>query len=780
HKGKMKGKYIDLQKKILKNEELSLIYSKYQEELRKQKVYDFEDMIIEVLRTLKKEKDLLLTLQEKYQYVLVDEHQDTNNAQNKILEMLLNFHDNPNIFVVGDEKQAIFRFQGASLENFYYFKHLYPKAVLINLEENYRSTQRILDLAYDVQKKDQKLKASLRKDDHAIEVAALPDTSKEMKYVADSIKNKKGEIAVLYRDNKDAYDLIPFLESENIPYVIESDTSIFEEPIIKKTLILFEAIWNFGDDLLLSKVLHLDFFGIRSLDIFKIIRSADRKRKKLLADIITSEKEIKDLGVEDVDKALSLGEKLSSWSKKARNEDLIKLSSEILHDSGIIKEAAGEDVDQSLSAIEILYEEIKKVASTEGNLGDFLDYVKSVMEHNILIKKRKSTTSPDKVRLMTVHRSKGLEFDHVFLIHASDKHFGGRSGRKRREKLPLLPRVYRLLDKEVGDDGDDDRNLFYVALTRARETITITYPKEVLGREVLPTVYIEDLRDDLVSRIDIDVEVEKIPKITRKEKSISKEFVRELFIKQGLSVTALNNYLKSPWQYFYQNLIRIPQVPNKHQSYGTAIHRSLKELFEGLKKGEDVGKEELMLIFHKNLESEWFIDHDEDEARVKGDKALSAWFEEYSDRWNTNTLNEFRISGVILSDEIRLVGVLDKLEFLSETEVNVVDYKTGKPKTRNQILGKTKDSNGDYFRQLIFYKILLENSKYDFVEGEIDFIEPDSRGLMHKEKFTVSDEDVLDLKKQIIEVSGEIMDLKFLDTPCDPEKCSYCDLVDLI
>jgi len=147
YKGRMKAKYSNLRRQIEKNRELALVYRYYQDELLKQRFYDYDDMIMETLRSFKESPDLLNLLQEEYQYILIDEHQDTNNAQNRLIELLANFHSSPNIFVVGDEKQAIFRFQGASLENFYYFKNLYPDAELIILKKNYRSQQTILDAA---------------------------------------------------------------------------------------------------------------------------------------------------------------------------------------------------------------------------------------------------------------------------------------------------------------------------------------------------------------------------------------------------------------------------------------------------------------------------------------------------------------------------------------------------------------------------------------------------------------------------------------------------------
>ena len=162
HKGKMKGDYQKLFKTIVKNQEAAIVYDAYQKKLRKKKLYDYSDMIMEVMQALSVNGDLLLNLQEQYQYFLVDEHQDTNNAQNKILELLCNFHPSPNLFVVGDEKQAIFRFQGASLENFTYFKKLYRDAKLVILDNNYRSTQAILNVAENIIPGQKKLQADTK------------------------------------------------------------------------------------------------------------------------------------------------------------------------------------------------------------------------------------------------------------------------------------------------------------------------------------------------------------------------------------------------------------------------------------------------------------------------------------------------------------------------------------------------------------------------------------------------------------------------------------------
>src|SRR6185503_6229928 len=148
YKGMMQGKYVQTDKRFKRDVELLELYRAYEAALMEQHVYDYEDMLLEVIRALRHDTDLLLTLQEEAQYVLADEHQDVNESQNQLLELLVSFHDHPNIFVVGDEKQAIYRFQGASLDNFLYFKNRFPDAVLIALKNNYRSTQPILDASH--------------------------------------------------------------------------------------------------------------------------------------------------------------------------------------------------------------------------------------------------------------------------------------------------------------------------------------------------------------------------------------------------------------------------------------------------------------------------------------------------------------------------------------------------------------------------------------------------------------------------------------------------------
>jgi DNA helicase-2/ATP-dependent DNA helicase PcrA len=815
HKGKMKSAYQDLKKQIEKNRELALVYKKYEEKMAENKYYDYNDMIMEVLKMLKEDSDLLLRLQENHQYILVDEHQDTNNAQNKILELLANFHETPNLFVVGDEKQSIFKFQGASLENFYYFKHLYPSAKLINLTENYRSTQTILDSAHSLIAGKEKLSANTKEKEKKIHFYTFPDDASENYFIASSIgqKIKEGEpassCAVLYRNNSDAFAIADMLSSFGIPYVIESDQDILRDSFIKKFVKIIRAVNNFGNDDILAEALHLDIFELSPLDLVRVIRSAKDKKKYDLYDIISNKEKMLDkMPLENKNGFLEVYGKLSHWVTSSKNDDLVVCLEKILRESGLLTLAMSHSPEK-LEIINTFFEEGRALekSNPSARLSDFCEYLDTIEKHNLSIK-IKAKVLGDAVRLMTAHRSKGLEFDYVYIVGAYDGHWGNKS---KREILKLLPAVYSLIKEKKENDFDyfdgesdsEERRLFYVALTRAKKEINISYGSfSSDGRERVPSQFVGEIDqnfievavpDEFVQKFSKEKEIlfkEKIVKPTKEDyKEKYKDFIREKFASQGLSVTALNNYLKSPWLYFYRNLVRLPEPQNKSQIYGTVIHAVLQSFFDTLKY-EDPGKEFLLQKLEERLSSEVLKDSEREDLLDKGYKTLDAWYESNKGKFHKDVLTEFRVNGVYLSPEVRLTGVLDKVEFIdgSDRHVRVVDYKTGKPKSEKVVRGETKDSDGGYYRQIVFYKLLLQlysDGKYIMDEGVLEFVEPDEKGKFTKHTFSPSDEEVENLKAEILRVSDEILNLKFWDTECDPKDMGegnekYCGLVEEI
>lgn len=809
HAGKMKGKYTDLQKQIEKNQDLSVIYRMYQDRLHAEKAYDFDDMIMELLRALRENEDLLVSLQEEHQYVLVDEHQDTNNAQNKILERLVNFHDNPNLFVVGDEKQSIFRFQGASVENFFYFRDQYPEAKLITLQQNYRSTQTILHAADSLIPASQALQSNNGSPEKQIGIAEFEDEKQEHVYIAERIMDviesgvEPSEIAVLYRNNKDAFPIAAVLEKHGIKHVIESDNDILSIPVVQDVLRLLEAVEAFEPESF-ARLLYAEFIGLDPFDVTRIVRSAQQKRKKMLVDILASEKDLKDIGVskESIPICVDLAAKIKTWKQASQTKTAVSFLEQMLRESGVLENImAKPEPAEALDAIDAFFDIARSLerANADATATDLWQHVVLLRQHDLNIKTKKGSSKTGFVRLMTAHRSKGLEFEHVFIPGVVDGVWGNA---KKREMLPLLEDVYKMTDTDVEVDSqqtDDERRLFFVALTRAKHAVMLSYATmRGDGRETLPSQFIGEIKQEHVEMVDTTDFVSSWPEkqsVLFKENIVAglqnkeyaeqmKEFIREKLFSQGLSVSALNNYLKSPWLFFFRNLVRMPSAQTRSQIYGNAVHDTLEHFFNiGKQQGGDPGVATLLELYEKKLQSQTVSKHDYDELLQKGLSSLENWYKERSETWTFDVRNEFRINGVHLrgdTENIRLTGILDKLEFVSDAHVRVVDYKTGKPKTEGQVRGTTKDSDGEYYRQLIFYKLLLRyfaDGQYVMDSAQLEFIEPDTKGGLRHYEFAISDEEVDELENLIEKVVEELLSLSFWATEPSEHDEEYHELI---
>ncbi len=809
YKGAMKGKYLEKQRNIQKQEELLAVYGEYQKLLQEKKLYDFADMLLEVIAAFLKNRDLLLRIQEVYQYVLIDEHQDTNTAQNRLIELLCDFHQNPNLFVVGDEKQAIFRFQGASLENFLYFQKLYPGAILINLEDNYRSTQTILNAAGSLIKKNITsdiikkidLKSTTNYQQEKIKIAKFNDFFAEYYFLAEDIaeKIKQGvllkEIAVLSRNNRDLLALVEVLEQKGVPFNIEADLNIFTDPQIKKLLLLFKAIQNFGDDLLTIMVLHIDYLKIEPLDLYKIIKHTKASGQSII-ESISSPKILAEIKIEEREKLIKFANLLSDWKVFLANDSLENLFVKVLNESGLLDHIIR--LPNSLELVDkitSLFEEIKLQTSKnpQFSLEDFLDYLDLLKEHDLLVKRPTKTALREGIRLMTVHKSKGQEFEYVYIINAFDTHWGNMRKRAKGINIPWEYFGVKLkLPLEI-EENEDERRLFYVSLTRAKKGITISYSTHSLeGKEQIPSQFISEIDDQFKQFLDtnefnqqfsLKKEIIFTPKKASSESLINnQEFFKQVFLERGLSVSGLNNYLKCPWRFFYRNLLALPQEYDRNQIFGRAIHKALSRYIQDIPKGR-ANNLKLIEAFVDALAKEPLKQKDFDDLLKKGQLILQSYFDQRLTSLKKGVESEVVIKGVRLTQNIKLNGVIDLVEKKEKGEVIIYDFKTGKPKTRGEIEGSTVGSSGDYLRQLVFYKLLIDNyynGRLKVKEGVIDFIESDVKGKIRSESFEISQDQVKELEQLILEVSGKIINLEFWDSRCNEKDCQYCQLRQLM
>lgn len=780
-KSKVKNEYSTIEKNI----ELGHIFEKYQEKLKELKYYDYSDMIIEVLNTFQEDEDLLRQIQEQYQYFLVDEYQDTNTSQNKVLELLANYHNDPNVFIVGDPKQAIFRFQGASIYNFKHFKELYPSAIEISLVENYRSSQLILDSAYDFLQKDKKLKSQNKIDDKKIQIYALKNPTIEAYFIYKKIKEliekgvNKNDIAVLYRNHKDADELVDILEKFKITFSIKKKTNILNDLDVQKILLILNAIFYYGDEEFLFKCLHIDFFEIDPMDIYKIINYCN-KNKINGYDFI---KQCHQLELADKNKIIELYDKLKKWKILANNELFINLFDNVVNDIKLFNYLGKNDsFVYKIDKIDGFFDWIKKISKIEKNfkLDDFIKYLNIINENSIDLNKDSIAGNVDGVKLMTAHHAKGLEFDYVFVINLNENKW---EGKRVYSRLKLLPEVYQV-DKD--DCQSEEFNLFFVCLTRAKKQIFITYSDEDKDSTILlPSSFISQLKDDHKEIATLDIEKEFkdektnfIFKQTKKHTIKDKELIKEIFEKNGLSATAFNNYLECPWKYFYRNLFRIPEIQNRALIKGNAIHYALKDFFNRYKDEGRPEKSFLIDRFYYHLHLFPLGDRDFKKIFEEGKKSLSNYYDEYPVFWE-NILNEFVIQGINLDENVHITGNIDKLEILKNNHVNVIDYKTGKAKTKNEILGKTKSKDENYYNQLKFYGLLLkyyQNGKYIMEKGILDFVEASGHKKPQRHEFIITKEEIDQLEEKIKKIGQEIVNLEFWNRFCNNKECKYCQL----
>ena len=822
YKGKMKGKYITLKNKITKNKEFIIVYQQYQDKLKSEKFYDFEDMVFYVLDCISKNEELRLILQEKYQYLLVDEHQDTNTSQNKIVNFLVEFYaPNSNIFVVGDEKQAVYRFQGASLENFLYFKKIYPQAQLITLKSNYRSSQIILDGATDLILNNSKtnllfkelLNIDVKNDDLyspnlygesyydnlPINIVQCIDDNSEYLYIANTIKQqiqsgvKPRQIAIIFRNNKDAFPFVETLARLQISYSLEISQNILKDIIIQKFILLIRTVQNIGNDDLLIKTLHIDFFKINPLDIYRIIEYA-KKIKKTLWDCLIDksyEKEIEIIEKNQIEKCVLF---LFDSNQMANNEPFDRFFINLFYKSGLSEYInTHENYIEMINKINTLYENLK-IQIYNNNLYNIETFIKDIElyeKYDIAINKGSITAYKDGVRIMTAHKSKGLEFDIVYIPNVYDGHWGNK---RKRGQFVSLPWSYLTIqnDTALDDENEDERRLFYVAMTRAKKQIFMTYSQtNSNGKNNILSQFVQEISDKNKVFIDITTEnniFQKVeenftysyPKKSSSLKDIieNKNYFLHLFRTKGLSVSGLNNYLSCPNKYFLRNLIGIPDAKNEQLIFGSAIHHAIDTYIKNRFSYDFVFD-----TFVKYLKSQTLTSQEYERLVRRGNLALESFYNKKMTLWDDRREGEFTIKGIRFDEDIFLNGKIDMIVQNDDKSTAVYDFKTGKPKSEGFIIGSNKSSNGDYKRQLVFYKILFDrykNGEIKVSSGVISFVEQNEHGEHKDYEFEINDEEVKELESLIRQSADEIVNLSFLGKYCGDDNCQYCKIIKMI
>ncbi len=772
-KGELKGEAL---KRIEKCERTILfgnVYKLYETRKKEEKLLDFDDLIYELLTALHNDNLLLRLLQESFLYVLVDEHQDTNNTQNLIVRHLADFFEAPNLFVVGDEKQAIYRFQGASVKNFLDFKETWKTMETITLASNYRSHQDILDAAFkliehnytDEEHKDLRVELASYAS-HAkkpIDIHIANDAETEEALIIETLKKilneSNDDIALITRSNADVVRLLSLCESADIDATAERGIDIFSHP-------LGQAFFS------LSKFLH------------------DPSQIEALAETIASgmwnlpfEKRVEYLRLIRKSEATEVLKNIPIFDQLTRlkNEQTpLQFISSIADLSGFQDVAA-----QTILGTEIwrglwnLAQEITSTGINDPNilLNRLLAYQTSAEKKTIKIK---TGGIKSRITILTAHSSKGLEFDRVLIPFATEESWV----HKRRSSYFVFPQ-----EKEEEDNLRDERRLFYVAMTRARKHLYITLSSEDReGNPLSPVRFIEEMGSEHVKASEVAHQSlphkkEKPHDHQKREETQAIEYTKRVLIEKGLSVTALNHFLNCPQKFYKSSILKIPEAPTPSSERGSAMHEAIARVWN-TRDGSRIMNYELCRKTIEEVATN-YISHS---LLPKFEKEII--FEEIKEQAPLiakSLANHFNEEGVVkvekwvetsyktVHSEIILHGKLDTT-IERGNKILVFDYKTGEAMSENEIRGKTKNSTGDYFRQLVFYRLLLESQgsiKKEILPSLV-FIKPDSKGECRVIQLPIEQTDIDQIKSDIDSVVEAVWSGNLLSMKCEKEDCRYC------
>ncbi len=803
------------------------LFSQYQKALKEKGRYDYNDMITWIVKGFNENEELLAQYQEQFLYILVDEYQDTNGTQNEVLQLLTSFWDEPNVFIVGDDDQSIYRFQGANLRNIMDFYHQHKATVKsIVLSENYRSSQNILDgaecvithnterLTEEIPQLKKHLTArhtQLAKSQVQPQIIEYYNTSHEEVGIVQALTDLHdqgedlSEIAIIFAQHRQSENIIALLEQKNLPYSIKEFTNILDLPIVQNLLKLLRYINDefkkpYSGESFLFHCLHFDFFELNTRDITLLSLARTQSKSQQLTpltlrEICSNPKVLKEIHTQtpltQKEKIEILGKNIEKWISAIPNSTLPHLIEKIYAESGLLTSVMNSpDRIWLMQVITTFFNFAKSETQKTPNitLDQWLKLIDQMEVHGIALPLNRVTYAKKGINLLSAHGSKGLEFKHVFLMGCTKK-IWDQKGRSFGYKFPDT-----LTRSNDGSHIEEARRLFFVALTRAKEFLHISYPaKDHNEKEFEPSRFVVELQEGTstqpqkVSCPDDEIleyhhQLLSPPPHTALQ-TAETQHLEELLKTYTMSATHLNKYLRCPVTFYYENILRIPAAMNEYMSFGNAIHYALEHLFKKAKKEASFAPKETLLEYFKKSMNHLkgsFTPEQFKKRNDYGQKVLTEYYDQYFSTWNTTVSLEYHIHNSSFG-EIPLSGRFDKIEFLTPDTINVVDYKTGKFSNAREKLARPNDKNpdgGDYWRQMVFYRILLDGEKrnpWTMVSGEIDFVEKDERSdKFQKAQIPITAEDITLVQNQIKEVYQKIKAHQFAHG-CNKEDCQWCN-----
>jgi DNA helicase-2/ATP-dependent DNA helicase PcrA len=614
------------------------------------------------------------------------------------------------------------------------------------------------------------------------------------------------EIAVLYKENKYGEEIAHFLQQRNIPIYSKRTANLFDQVLIQQIIKILDYLaceWdqpNEGANLLFE-ILHFKWWHISPITIAVLTTesnqlkysSPDKSYRQILIEKTQDAQTslFEQGGIAAVGKAMTVLEDLIS---QIPNVTLLNLLEQILQKTNIIQEVlTGVDKNYELAIVSHFFDFIKEETHRHPTLDvtSLVAMLKLMRREAIRLPLPITTGNEAGVNLLTAHGSKGLEFKYVFLA-GTNAHYWEKKRSTANAGYTLPDTVLSSL--EHANDKEELRRLFYVAITRAKQNLTISYSQyKSDGKEAEPSQFIIEViegKEASIQKIELPSEVKATYTLLRLQSApkpeiqqLEDDFITPKLEKFSMNVTALNNYLKCPLHFYYNSLIRVPSGKSEATTFGSAVHDALNKLFKKMQEANNVFPATQTLVqdfnYYMNRHREAFTNQEFKDRKELGETVLIKYYDRYVNEWNKVVTTEYRINNVVVKD-IPLKGAIDKIEFNGK-QVVVIDYKTGNIENAREKLQAPNEKNplgGDYWRQAVFYKILLNHhpKNWEVVSAEFDFVEPNKKKLFEKIAISISDADITTVSQQIQMVWEKIQNKDFY-TGCGKEDCHWCNFV---
>jgi len=802
----------------------------YQAALTAQGLYDFDDMILQAIDVLERTPELKYSLQERYQYLLLDEFQDTNAAQLRLVALLTDNPANegrPNVLAVGDDDQAIYAFQGAQYSNMRDFAELYRGVMVVNLSENYRSPAAIVETARRVSEQIterleqqfpelNKTLVAVKDSQPVIERREFLSDIAQHAWIAKRIhqliadKVPADEIAILAPKHRFLEPLVPYLRELEVPVRYEKRENILEAPVVRqlitmaKLVLALERRDDAAANALWPTVLSYDFWNLPTADIWKLSWQAADTRvawSRLLLDH-DAFREPALLFLTLADQAAT--ETLETMLDRLIGNDVVNvdlaagtLVRSPLRDFYLAHEDITSDLLYStLTELTVLRAKLREHQSGRNqtlSLADLLSFVAAYEAAD----ERMVNTSPyadaaESVQLLTVFKAKGLEFRHVFLVACQDEVWGSTS-RGQSNKLTLPANLAPI--RHAGSTDDERLRLLFVAITRAKQGLYLTsYRRTYAGQATRRLKYFVEIEQP-----DGSFEIEIVPEPYRRIRSDDtqppaltelernwqqrhllpnhelKQILCDRLKYYQLSPTHLTTFLDlehaGPQSFYLHTLLRFPAAPSANGVFGTAIHESLEWLQLRLNQTKQLpALAKVQTYFEERLERQRLSAAQTALEIERGRAALEAYLKQRATSFKPGDFAEhnFRNEGVFV-DDMHLGGKIDKLEIdQAARTITVVDYKTGRASNRWANEAKLRR----YRLQLYCYKLLIEGShsfaNYTVDAGRIEFIEPDAAGRVQTLDLKFTADELATTKRLLRAFWQHVQNLDIPDTSSYP------------